>query len=98
MCWSAVVPGGRCRHASGYRKSTAHRRFLIWSRAGVWGRLHEAVLHRLDRSAPQRRHAPAPCAGLDIQEVKPALASAGLIPEAGRTASISPLVSTACMP
>jgi transposase len=21
---------------------------LIWSRAGVWGRLHEAVLHRLD--------------------------------------------------
>ena len=29
-------------------KSTAHRRFLIWSRAGVWGRLHEAVLHRLD--------------------------------------------------
>jgi len=22
--------------------------FLIWSRAGVWGRLHEAVLHRLD--------------------------------------------------
>ncbi|GHC80747.1 hypothetical protein GCM10010309_55980 [Streptomyces violaceochromogenes] len=22
--------------------------FLTWSRAGVWGRLHEAVLHRLD--------------------------------------------------
>ncbi|MFG2638882.1 IS5 family transposase [Streptomyces sp. NPDC048362] len=32
----------------GISKSTAHRRFLIWSRAGVWGRLHEAVLHRLD--------------------------------------------------
>ena len=32
----------------GVSKSTAHRRFLIWSRAGVWGRLHEAVLHRLD--------------------------------------------------
>src|SRR5207247_1444617 len=27
---------------------TAHRRCLIWARAGVWGRLHEAVLHRLD--------------------------------------------------
>lgn len=27
----------------GISKSTAHRRFLIWSRAGVWGRLHEAV-------------------------------------------------------
>jgi transposase len=32
----------------GISKSTAHRRFLIWSRAGVWGRLHEALLHRLD--------------------------------------------------
>lgn len=29
-------------------KSTAHRRFLIWSRAGVWGRPHGAVLHWLD--------------------------------------------------
>ena len=29
-------------------KSTANRRFLIWSRAGVWGRLHEAVPLRLD--------------------------------------------------
>ncbi|MEW2410664.1 IS5 family transposase [Streptomyces griseoviridis] len=28
-------------------KSTAHRRFLIWSRAGFWGYLHEAVSHRL---------------------------------------------------
>ncbi|WP_093769543.1 IS5 family transposase [Streptomyces sp. F-7] len=32
----------------GISKSTIHRRFLIWSRAGVWGRLHEAVLHRMD--------------------------------------------------
>lgn len=32
----------------GISKSTAHRRFLIWSRAGVWGRLHEEILHRLD--------------------------------------------------
>ncbi len=32
----------------GIAKSTAHHRFLIWSRAGVWGRPHEAVPHRLD--------------------------------------------------
>ncbi|GHA66049.1 transposase [Streptomyces tauricus] len=32
----------------GISKSTAHRRFLIWSGAGLWGRLHLAVLHRLD--------------------------------------------------
>ncbi len=25
-----------------------HRRFLIWSRAGVWGRLHQKVLELLD--------------------------------------------------
>src|SRR3954468_20115246 len=31
----------------GISKSTAHRRFLIWSRAGVWGRLHQAVLDKL---------------------------------------------------
>ena len=24
-----------------------HRRFVIWSRAGVWGRLHQAVLAEL---------------------------------------------------
>ncbi|GGR58284.1 hypothetical protein GCM10010236_08290 [Streptomyces eurythermus] len=40
--WRALPP------CFGVSKSTAHRRFLIWSRAGVWGRLHEAVLHRLD--------------------------------------------------
>jgi transposase len=32
----------------GISKSTAHRRLPIWSRAGVWSHLHEAVLHRLD--------------------------------------------------
>jgi transposase len=36
----------------GMSKSTAHRRFLIWPRAGVWGRLHEAVLHCLDDADP----------------------------------------------
>jgi transposase len=40
--WRALPP------CFGISNSTAHRRFLIWSRAGVWGRLHEAVLHRLD--------------------------------------------------
>lgn len=40
--WRALPP------CFGISKSTAHRRFLIWSRAGVWGRLHEAILHRLD--------------------------------------------------
>ncbi|WP_405378942.1 MULTISPECIES: IS5 family transposase [Streptomyces] len=34
----------------GISKSTAHRRFLIWSRAGVWGRLHRAVLDELAAS------------------------------------------------
>lgn len=40
--WRALPP------CFGVSKSTAHRRFLIWSRAGVWGRLHEEILHRLD--------------------------------------------------
>ncbi|MFF4414233.1 IS5 family transposase [Streptosporangium sp. NPDC001559] len=39
--WRALPP---CFAAS---KSTVHRRFLIWSRAGVWDRLHQAVLNRL---------------------------------------------------
>ncbi|MFE0091987.1 IS5 family transposase [Streptomyces sp. NPDC058992] len=41
--WRALPP---CFDIS---KSTAHRRFMIWSRAGVWGRLHEAVLDRIDQ-------------------------------------------------
>jgi transposase len=42
--WRALPP------CFGISKSTAHRRFMIWSRAGVWGRLHEAILllHRLN--------------------------------------------------
>ncbi|MER5349464.1 IS5 family transposase [Kitasatospora sp. NPDC002551] len=40
--WRALPP------CFGVSKSTAHRRFLIWSRAGVWGGLHEAVLERLE--------------------------------------------------
>ncbi|KOG75242.1 hypothetical protein ADK77_02640 [Streptomyces antibioticus] len=50
----------------GASKSTVHRRFLIWSRAGVWGQLHQKVLQLLDgqdllsstrpMSAPLRPH------------------------------------------
>jgi transposase len=47
-CWSVGAPGGLLPPCFGVSKSTAHRRFLIWSLAGVWGRLHEETLHRLD--------------------------------------------------
>ncbi|CAK7282788.1 exported hypothetical protein [Streptomyces misionensis JCM 4497] len=46
-CWSAAGAWRQLPPCFGISKSTAHLRFLIWSRAGVWGRLHEAVLHRL---------------------------------------------------
>jgi transposase len=39
--WRALPP------CFGISKSTAHRRFLIWSHAGVWARLHQAVLDKL---------------------------------------------------
>ncbi|MDJ0374664.1 hypothetical protein QMK19_34850 [Streptomyces sp. H10-C2] len=39
-------PGPEAR--PGVSKSTAHRRFLLWPRAGVWGRPHETILRRLD--------------------------------------------------
>lgn len=40
--WRALPP------RFGASKSTVHRRFLNWSRAGVWGRLHQKVLELLD--------------------------------------------------
>lgn len=40
--WRALPP---CFGAS---KSTVHRRFVSWSRAGVWGRLHQKILRLLD--------------------------------------------------
>jgi len=43
--WRALPP------CFGISKSTAHRRFTIWSGAGVWGRLHEAIVDRLDDAA-----------------------------------------------
>ncbi len=39
--WRALPP------CFGISKSTAHRRFLIWSRAGVWSKLHRLVLDEL---------------------------------------------------
>ncbi|GLX30491.1 transposase [Streptomyces lavendulae] len=35
--WRALPP------CFGVSKSTVHRRFLVWSVSGLWGRLHEAV-------------------------------------------------------
>ena len=35
----------------GVSKATAHRRFVAWSRAGLWRRLHRAVLDRLGEQA-----------------------------------------------
>lgn len=43
-----LVSGCALPPCFGISKATAHRRFMTWSRAGVWGRLHEAVLHELD--------------------------------------------------
>jgi transposase len=40
--WRALPP------CFGATKSTMHRRFVIWSRAGVWGRLHQKILQLLD--------------------------------------------------
>ncbi|WP_329460564.1 IS5 family transposase [Streptomyces sp. NBC_01497] len=39
--WCALRP------CFGVSESTVHRRFVIWSRAGVWGRLHQRVLQLL---------------------------------------------------
>ncbi|WP_442815122.1 IS5 family transposase [Streptomyces sp. NBC_01775] len=48
MCWSAAVPWRALPPCFGASKPTVHRRFLICSRAGVWGRLHQKVLQLLD--------------------------------------------------
>ncbi len=42
--WRALPP------CFGMPKHGTHRRFLIWSRAGIRGRLHRAVLHRPDNA------------------------------------------------
>nr|WP_217637674.1 IS5 family transposase [Actinopolyspora saharensis] len=46
-----LVSGCSWRHLPpcfGASKSTVHRRFRMWTQAGVWGRLHRAILDRLD--------------------------------------------------
>ncbi len=35
----------------GVSKATAHRRFVAWTQAGLWRRLHRAVLDRLGAQA-----------------------------------------------
>lgn len=35
----------------GVSKATAHRRFVAWTEAGLWRRLHRAVLNRLGEQA-----------------------------------------------
>ena len=35
----------------GISKATAHRRFVAWTEAGLWRRLHRAVLDRLGEQA-----------------------------------------------
>lgn len=40
--WRALPP---CFGAS---KSTVHRRFVVWPKAGVWGRLHQKIVQLLD--------------------------------------------------
>ena len=35
----------------GVSPATAHRRFVAWTQAGLWRRLHRAVLDRLDAQA-----------------------------------------------
>ncbi|MGZ3097372.1 IS5 family transposase [Streptomyces sp. H72] len=43
--WRALPPLLRCV------ESTVHRRFVLWSRAGVWGRLHQKILQLLDEQS-----------------------------------------------
>lgn len=59
--WRVLPP---CFGAS---KSTVHRRFVIWSRAGVWGRLHQKMLQLASSPANDSADADgssnAPCPG-----------------------------------
>jgi transposase len=46
--------GCACRHLPpgfGVSKATAHRRFVAWTRAGLWRGLHVATLDRLGAQA-----------------------------------------------
>src|SRR3712207_2579186 len=50
----ALTTGCAWRHLPaefGVSKATAHRRFVAWTEAGLWRRLHRAVLDRLGERA-----------------------------------------------
>jgi transposase len=55
--WWALPP------CFGVSESAAHRWFVIWSWAGVWGRLHEAVLHRVVAGRARRDRGPGTTRG-----------------------------------
>ncbi len=51
---SVLTTGGAWRHLPaevGVSKATAHRRFAAWTKAGLWRRLHRAVLDQLGEQA-----------------------------------------------
>lgn len=79
--WRALPP---CFGAS---KPMMHRRFLIWSRAGVWGRFHQKVLEILARQ------------GL-IDQSRAVLESASRVPRctSRRTRTDCPYASAALRP
>jgi transposase len=80
--WRALPP---CFGAS---KPAVHRRFLIWSRAGVWGRLHQKVLELLDsqglvdlcRAVLDSTHVRAKKGGANLQVRRP-WTGAGRVPK-----------------
>lgn len=75
--WRALAP------CFGISKSTAHRSFPVWSRAGAWGRPHEGVLHRLDeaglldlpRAVLDSAHVRVPTGPTVLSSISPLVAS-----------------------
>src|SRR4051812_50088687 len=55
----------------GVSKATAHRRFVAWTQAGLWRRLHRAVLDRLGGRGAIRRSPPGGGAGRGRAEKGP---------------------------
>jgi hypothetical protein len=45
------VRGGICHRRSGWEFQTAHRRFGQWIKAGLWRRVHHAILDELGSRA-----------------------------------------------
>jgi transposase len=64
-----LTTGGAWRHLPaefGVSRATAHRRFVAWTEAGLWRRLHRAVLDRLGEQAGIDRS----CAVVDAASVR----------------------------